>query len=90
VGRTCGTHETGGKRVEGFDGKDRRKEPLGRQRCRWEDGIKLGIREIGWGRMQCIQLAWDRDRWRAVMSAVMNLRVLAPRSYSGVCLLTLY
>jgi alpha-glucosidase (family GH31 glycosyl hydrolase) len=44
------------------------------------DGIKLDLGEIGWGGVEWIQLAEDRDRWRAVVSAVMNLRVLAPRS----------
>jgi hypothetical protein len=58
------------------------KRPLERRRCRWEDGIKMDLREIGWGvwGVEWIQLAQDRDRWRAVVNAVMNLRVLAPRS----------
>jgi hypothetical protein len=54
--------------------------PLGRPRHRWEGGIKVDLREIGWGRVEWIHLAQGRDRWRAVVSAVMNLRVLAPRS----------
>jgi hypothetical protein len=57
------------------------KRPLGRPRRRWEDGIKMDLREIGLGGVvDWIRLAQDRDRWRAVVSAVMNLRVLAPRS----------
>jgi hypothetical protein len=44
------------------------------------DGIKMELREIGWGCVEWIQLAQDRDRWRAVVNAVMNLLVLAPRS----------
>jgi hypothetical protein len=40
----------------------------------------MDLREIGWGSADWIQLAQDRDRWRAVVSAVINLRVLAPRS----------
>jgi hypothetical protein len=63
-----------------FGGKARRKKPLERPRCRWEDGIKMDVSEIGWGCVEWIQLAQDRDRWRAVVNAVMNLRVLAPRS----------
>jgi hypothetical protein len=55
------------------------KPPLGRPRCRWEDGIKMDLREIGWDDVEWIQLGQDRDRWRAVLNAVMNLRVLAPR-----------
>jgi hypothetical protein len=61
-------------------GKPEGKRPLGRPRRRWEDGIKMDLREIGWGGVEWIQLAQDRDRWRAVVNAVMNLRVLAPRS----------
>jgi hypothetical protein len=62
-------------------GKREGKRPLGRPRRRWEDGIKMDLREIGWGGMEWIHLAQDRDRWRAVVNAVMNLRVLAPRTY---------
>jgi hypothetical protein len=63
-----------------FVGKREGKRPLGRPRRKWEDGIKMDLREIGWGGVQWIELAEDRDRWRAVVNAVMNLRVLAPRS----------
>jgi hypothetical protein len=61
-------------------GKPEGKRPLERQRRRWVDGIKMDLREIGWGGVELIHLAQDRDRWRAVVNAVMNLRVLAPRS----------
>jgi hypothetical protein len=61
-------------------GKPEGKGPLGRPRRRWEDGIRMDLREIGLGGVDWIQLAQDRDRWRAVVSAMMNLRVLAPRS----------
>jgi hypothetical protein len=61
-------------------GKPERKRTLGRPRRGWENGIKMDLREIGWGGVEWIQLAQDRDRWRAVVNAVMNLRVLAPRS----------
>jgi hypothetical protein len=61
-------------------GKPEGKRPLGRPRRRWEDGIRMDLRETGFGGVDWIQLAQDRDRWRAVVSAVMNLRVLAPRS----------
>jgi hypothetical protein len=60
-------------------GKPEGKRPLGRPRRRWEDEIRMDLREIGLG-VDWIRLAQDRDRWRAVVSAVMNLRVLAPRS----------
>jgi hypothetical protein len=61
-------------------GKPEGKRPLGRPRCRWEDGIRMDLREIGLGGVDWIRLAQGRDRWRAVVSAVMNFRVLAPRS----------
>jgi hypothetical protein len=61
-------------------GKPEGKRPLGRPRRRWEDGIRMDLMEIGLGGVDWIRLAQDRDRWRAVVSAVMNLRVLAPRS----------
>jgi hypothetical protein len=62
-------------------GKREEKRPLGRPRRRWEDGIKMDLRETDWGGgVEWIQLAQDRDRWRAVVNAVMNLRVVAPRS----------
>jgi hypothetical protein len=54
--------------------------PLGRPRLRWEDGIRMDLREIGLGDVDWIRLSQDRDRCRAVVSAVMNLRVLARRS----------
>jgi hypothetical protein len=61
-------------------GKPKGKRPLGRPRRRWEDGIRMYLREIGFGGVDWIRLAEERDRWRAVVSAVMNLRILAPRS----------
>jgi hypothetical protein len=61
-------------------GKPKGKRPLGRPRRRWEDGIRMDHREIGLGGVDWIQLAQDRDQWRAVVSAVMNLPVLAPQS----------
>jgi hypothetical protein len=57
-------------------GKPEGKRPLGRPRRRWEDGIRLDLREIGLEGVDWIRLAQDRDRW-AVVGAVMNLRVLA-------------
>jgi hypothetical protein len=57
------------------------KRPLERPRHRWEDGIKMDLMEIGWGGVDWVHLAQDRDRWQAVVNAVTNLRVLAPQSY---------
>jgi hypothetical protein len=51
------------------------KRPLGRPRRRWLDNIKIDFREIGWDGMDWIDLAQDRDQWRAPVKTVMNLRV---------------
>jgi hypothetical protein len=61
-------------------GKLEGRRPLGRPKRRWEDGVRMDLREIGLGGMDWIRLAQDRDQWRAVVSAVMNLQVLAPWS----------
>jgi hypothetical protein len=61
-------------------GKPEGKRPLGRTRHRREDAIRMDLRETGWGSVDWIQLAQDRDRWRALVNTVMNLRVLAPCS----------
>jgi hypothetical protein len=68
------------KLYKGLVGKPEGKRPLGRPRRRWEDEIRMYLREIGLGGVDWIRLAQDRDRWRAVVSVVMNLLVLAPRS----------
>jgi len=51
------------------------KIPLGRPRRRWEDNIKVGLQEMECGGIDWIELAQDRDRWRAFVNAVMNLPV---------------
>jgi hypothetical protein len=56
-------------------GKPERKRQLGRPRYRWEDNIKMDLREMGWGGMDWIDLVQDRVRWRALVNTVMNLRV---------------
>ena len=56
-------------------GKPWRKRPLGGPRRRWEDNIKMDLQKVGSGGMNWIDLAEDRDRWRALVTAVMNLRV---------------
>jgi hypothetical protein len=50
-------------------------KPEGRPRRRWVDNIKMDLREIGWGGMDWIELAQDRDQWRALVNTMMNLRV---------------
>ena len=56
-------------------GKHEGKRPLGRPRSRWEDNIRMDLREVGCGCVDWMELAHDRDRWRALVRAVMNLRV---------------
>ena len=56
-------------------GKPEGNRPLGRPRRRWKDNIKMDIQEVGCEGMDWIELAQDKDRWRALMFAVMNLRV---------------
>jgi hypothetical protein len=56
-------------------GKPEGKRPLRRPRRRWEDNIKMDVEEVGGGRGDWMELAQDRDRWRALVSTVKNLRV---------------
>jgi hypothetical protein len=56
-------------------GRPEGRRPLGRPRRRWEYNIKMDLREIGFGYVDWIHRAQDRDRWRAVVNTVMNLRV---------------
>ena len=56
-------------------GKPEGKRPLGRPRRRWKDNIKMGLQEIGGGRGNWMELAQDRDRWRALVGRVRDFRV---------------
>jgi len=56
-------------------GRPEGKRPLGRPRIRWEDNIKMDFQKVGWGGMDWIDVAQDRDRLRALVNAVMKLRV---------------
>jgi hypothetical protein len=56
-------------------GKPEGKRPLGRPRFRWEDNIRMDLQEVGCGGMDWIELAQDRNSWRALVNAVMNLQV---------------
>jgi hypothetical protein len=56
-------------------GKPEGKKPLGRPRRRWEDNIRMDLREVGWEGVDWMHLAQGRDQWRAVVDTVMKLRV---------------
>jgi hypothetical protein len=56
-------------------GRPEGRRPLGRPRRRWEDNITMDLQELGWQGMDWIDMAQDRDRWRALVNAAMNLRV---------------
>jgi hypothetical protein len=63
------------RRIQGMVEKPEGKKPLRRSRRRWEDNIKIDFQEVRCGCTDWIELAEDRDRWRALVNAVMNLRV---------------
>jgi hypothetical protein len=56
-------------------GRPEGRRQLGKPRRRWEDNIKMNLQEVGWGSMDWIDMAQDRDRWRDLVNAVINLRV---------------
>jgi hypothetical protein len=68
MGEDRGVHRVLVKKPEG-------KRPLGRSRLRWEDNIKIDLQEVGGGRGDWMELAQDRDRWRALVGTVRNFRV---------------
>jgi hypothetical protein len=75
MGGACSTHGAKRNAYRILVGKPEGKRPLGRSGHRWEDNIKMAVREIGWGGMDWIDLAQDRDQWRALVNTVMNLLV---------------
>jgi hypothetical protein len=75
MGRACSTNGEKMKAYRILVGKPERKRPVGRPRRRWEDNIRMDLREIGWGGMDWINLAWARDQWRALVNTIINLRV---------------
>jgi hypothetical protein len=75
MGRACSTDGAKRNAYSILVGKPEGKRPLGRQRRRWVDNIKMDLREIEWNGIDWIDLVQDRNQWRAFVNAVMNLRV---------------
>jgi hypothetical protein len=75
MGRACSTNGAKRNAYRILVGNPEQKRPLGRPRHRWVENIKMDLREIGWDGMDWNHLAQDRDQWRALVNAVMNLRV---------------
>jgi hypothetical protein len=75
VGGTCDTYGGGERCLQGFDWDVRRQETTGKTMRRWEDNIKMDLKEIGFDGANWIRLAQDRVQWRAFVNTVMNLRV---------------
>jgi hypothetical protein len=76
MGGSCSTNGEKRNAYRLLVGKPEGKRPLGRPRRRWVDNIKMYFGEVGWGDVDWIGLAKDRNRWRALVNSVLNLRVL--------------
>jgi hypothetical protein len=72
MGGTCSTNGEKRNAYGILMGKPEGKRPLGRPRRRWEDNMKMDLREIGWGDIDGTDLAQDRDQWEALVNTVMN------------------
>ena len=75
MGVACGAYEEGESCVQGSGGEPEGKRPLGKPRRRWEDNINMDLKDVGGGCGNWMELAQDRERWRAIVSTVMNFRV---------------
>jgi hypothetical protein len=75
IGRACNRNGEKRNAYRILVGKPEGKRPLGRPRRRWVDNIKMDLREIGWDGVDWIDLARNRDQWRALVNTVMNFRV---------------
>jgi hypothetical protein len=76
MGKACSKHGEKRNSYGIFVGKSEGKRPLGKPTRRWEDNIKMDLREIRWGGMDWNELAQNRDQWSVVVKTVMNFRVL--------------
>jgi hypothetical protein len=75
MGEECGTNGEKRNAYKLLVGTPEGKTPLGRPRRRWVDNIKMNLGEIGWDGLDWIDLAQDREKWRALVNSVMNFRV---------------
>jgi hypothetical protein len=76
LGRACSTNGCEEECIQDVGVKARlKKRPVGRPRCMWVDNIKMDVKEIGFDGIDWIDLAQDRDQWRALVNTIMNLRV---------------
>jgi hypothetical protein len=75
MGRACGTNGDDENAYRILVGKPEGKRPLRRPRRRWVDNVKIDLRGIGWAGVEWIDLAQDRDQWRALVNTMTNLRV---------------
>jgi hypothetical protein len=75
MGGPCSTNGEKRKAYMLLVGKREGKRPLGRPRRRWVDNTRMDLGEVGWGDVDWIGLAQDKNRWRAVVNSVLNLRV---------------
>jgi hypothetical protein len=74
MGGACSTNEENRNAYRLLMGKPEGRRPLGRSRRRWLDKIRMDLVVVGWGDVEWIGLAQDRDRWRALVNSVLNLR----------------
>jgi hypothetical protein len=75
MGGPCSTNGENRNAYRLLLGKPEGKRPLGRPRRKWVDSIRMDLGEVGWGDVDCIGLAKDRNRWRALVNSVLNFRV---------------
>jgi hypothetical protein len=75
MGGTCSTNGETRNAYRLLVGKPKGRRPLGRPRRRWVDNISMDLGEVGWSDVDWIGLAQDRNRWRALLNSVLNLRV---------------
>ena len=82
MGGACGAYGGGERCAQGSGGETEGKRPLGRPRRRWKDNIKMNLQKVRGGCGDWMELTHDRDRWRALVSTVRNLRVPKMRGIS--------